>query len=50
MSTSSPDPVNPQKSRTGLSRVLHAGGYSWLASRPAGMKKHFSKKPSVLLS
>jgi len=24
----SPSEVNPQKSRTGLSRVLHAGGYS----------------------
>ena len=26
--TSSPSEVNPQKSRKGLSRVLHAGGYS----------------------
>ncbi|MEG0676118.1 MAG: diacylglycerol kinase [Comamonas sp.] len=25
---STPNPVNPQKSRTGLSRVLHAGKYS----------------------
>ena len=35
MNSSSPDPVNPQKSRTGLSRFLHAGGYS-LAGLKAG--------------
>ena len=23
------EPVNPQKNRTGLSRIFHAGGYSW---------------------
>ena len=30
-----PSPANPQKSRTGLSRILHAGGYS-LAGLRAG--------------
>ena len=35
MNSSSSDPVNPQKSRTGLSRFLHAGGYS-LAGLKAG--------------
>jgi len=24
-----PSPSNPQKARKGLSRILHAGGYSW---------------------
>ncbi|AIJ46202.1 diacylglycerol kinase [Comamonas testosteroni] len=44
MSTSSPDPVNPQKSRTGLSRVLHAGGYSLAGLRAGWHEKAFQQE------
>lgn len=38
------DEVNPQKRRTGLSRVWHALGYSCKACMQPGMKKHSAKK------
>ena len=45
MSTSSsPDPVNPQKSRTGLSRVLHAGGYSLAGLKAGWHEKAFQQE------
>ncbi len=44
MSTSSPDPVNPQKNRTGLSRVLHAGGYSLAGLRAGWHEKAFQQE------
>ena len=44
MSTSSPDPVNPQKSRTGLSRVLHAGGYCLAGLRAGWHEKAFQQE------
>jgi hypothetical protein len=39
-------PVNPQKQRTGLSRMLHAGGYSLAGLRAGWQEKAFRKKPS----
>lgn len=44
MSHSSPDPVNPQKSRTGLSRILHAGGYSLAGLKAAWHEKAFQQE------
>ncbi|MDR3066326.1 MULTISPECIES: diacylglycerol kinase [Comamonas] len=44
MSNSSPDPVNPQKSRTGLSRVLHAGGYSLAGLKAGWHEKAFQQE------
>ncbi|KGG85127.1 diacylglycerol kinase [Comamonas thiooxydans] len=44
MSTSSPDPVNPQKSRTGLSRMLHAGGYSLAGLKAGWHEKAFQQE------
>jgi diacylglycerol kinase (ATP) len=44
MSTSSPDPVNPQKNRTGLSRVLHAGGYSLAGLKAGWHEKAFQQE------
>ncbi|KGG82907.1 diacylglycerol kinase [Comamonas thiooxydans] len=44
MSTSSPDPVNPQKSRTGLSRMLHAGGYSLAGLKACWHEKAFQQE------
>lgn len=44
MSASSPDPVNPQKSRTGLSRVLHAGGYSLAGLKAGWHEKAFQQE------
>ncbi|MEX8193280.1 diacylglycerol kinase [Comamonas guangdongensis] len=43
---SQPDPVNPQKSRTGLSRFLHAGGYS-LAGLKAGWHEKAFQQESI---
>ena len=42
--SSSPDPVNPQKSRTGLSRVLHAGGYSLAGLKAGWHEKAFQQE------
>lgn len=39
-----PDPVNPQKSRTGLSRVLHAGKYSLQGLRAGWNEKAFQQE------
>lgn len=44
MSHSLPDPVNPQKSRTGLSRILHAGGYSLAGLKAAWHEKAFQQE------
>lgn len=44
MSHSPPDPVNPQKSRTGLSRILHAGGYSLAGLKAAWHEKAFQQE------
>lgn len=44
MSSSSPDPVNPQKSRTGLSRVLHAGAYSLAGLKAGWHEKAFQQE------
>lgn len=41
---STPDPVNPQKSRTGLSRVLHAGKYSLYGLRAGWNEKAFQQE------
>lgn len=41
---STPDPVNPQKSRTGLSRVLHAGKYSLQGLRAGWNEKAFQQE------
>ena len=46
MTSSSPDPVNPQKSRTGLSRFLHAGGYS-LAGLKAGWRETAFRQEAI---
>ncbi|MEQ6435980.1 diacylglycerol kinase [Comamonas sp. w2-DMI] len=39
-----PDPVNPQKSRKGLSRVFHAGAYSIAGLRAAWFEKAFQQE------
>ena len=44
MSHSLPDPVNPQKSRTGLSRILHAGSYSLAGLKAAWHEKAFQQE------
>ena len=44
MKPSSSDPVNPQKGRTGLSRVLHAGGYSVAGLKAGWHEKAFQQE------
>ena len=44
MKPSSSDPVNPQKDRTGLSRVLHAGGYSVAGLKAGWHEKAFQQE------
>ena len=44
MSQPLPDPVNPQKSRTGLSRVFHAGKYSIAGLRAGWSEKAFQQE------
>ncbi|RGE44123.1 diacylglycerol kinase [Comamonas testosteroni] len=44
MSLPLPDPVNPQKSRTGLSRFLHAGKYSLEGLRAGWHEKAFQQE------
>ena len=44
MTSSTPDPVNPQKSRTGLSRVLHAGAYSLEGLKAGWYEKAFQQE------
>lgn len=44
MKPSTPDPVNPQKSRTGLSRVLHAGAYSLAGLKAGWYEKAFQQE------
>ena len=44
MTSSTPDPVNPQKSRTGLSRVLHAGAYSLAGLKAGWYEKAFQQE------
>ena len=39
-----PSPANPQKSRTGLSRILHAGGYSLAGLRAGWGEKAFRQE------
>ncbi|QXZ10478.1 diacylglycerol kinase [Comamonas sp. Y33R10-2] len=39
-----PDPVNPQKSRAGLSRVLHAGAYSLAGLKAGWHEKAFQQE------
>ncbi|MEG0200996.1 MAG: diacylglycerol kinase [Comamonas sp.] len=41
---STTDPVNPQKSRTGLSRVLHAGKYSLNGLQAGWNEKAFQQE------
>lgn len=42
--TSSKDDVNPQKSRTGLNRILHAGGYSLQGLRAGWQETAFRQE------
>ena len=44
MSSPTPNPVNPQKSRKGLSRILHAGGYSLAGLRAGWHEKAFQQE------
>lgn len=44
MTSPTPDPVNPQKSRKGLSRILHAGGYSIAGLRAGWHEKAFQQE------
>mgnify|MGYP001493680641 CR=1 FL=1 len=44
MSSPPPNPVNPQKSRKGLSRILHAGGYSLAGLRAGWHEKAFQQE------
>lgn len=47
MSSKPPPPVNPQKTRKGLSRLLHAGGYS-LQGLQAGWQETAFRQESLL--
>lgn len=42
--TTSKDDVNPQKSRTGLNRILHAGGYSLQGLRAGWQETAFRQE------
>lgn len=42
--TASKDDVNPQKSRTGLNRILHAGGYSLQGLRAGWQETAFRQE------
>jgi len=42
--TTSTDDVNPQKSRTGLNRILHAGGYSLQGLRAGWQETAFRQE------
>lgn len=44
MSSPTPNPVNPQKNRKGLSRILHAGGYSLAGLRAGWHEKAFQQE------
>jgi len=39
-----PIPTNPQKSRKGISRVLHAGAYSWQGLKAGWMETAFRQE------
>lgn len=44
MTVPPPGPANPQKNRTGLSRILHAGGYSLAGLRSGWAEKAFQQE------
>lgn len=44
MTAPSPGSANPQKNRTGLSRILHAGGYSLAGLRSGWAEKAFQQE------
>lgn len=47
--SSTPDPVNPQKARTGLSRLWHATGYSLAGLRAGWSEKAFRQEAIAAL-